>query len=598
MKKSSCLFLLALLSMSFFSCKEADADKGLPVITLSTPVDDDAAVDLDAVSPVAFTWNVNGSVADGYTLLVGNNWALTGARQYVAGAVLNKNVATTELDALLDLWQVAPGAETIVFWQVKPTREGQATPSEVRALKMKKKSAPPAITLSAPADKAAVLLEHSGVRFAWSVGETVVAGGYTLMVSRVRELTGATSYPVGAETSLTATAADLDALLRSWGVPTSEQATVYWAVRSTTADEAVVSETRELRLTRLAASKDQFHLYLLIGQSNMAGSNTIEAEDLVEDPRILSLDKNNAWQVAKAPLYSVIETAGKGQASVGPGLSFAREMIKDCAPDVKIGLIPCAVHGSGIASWAPGMTCYNPISFGDYLPHPYDDAVARARVALQTGVLKGILWHQGEADSNASDAASYNARLTQLIARLRSEFGAPNLPFVAGEIGYFYVNVTFGINDILRNAVGVIPYYDLAPSDGLTSKGDNLHFSAAAQRTFGKRYAAKMRQMPYPAVELTAPANNTDVQATANISFGYTAAAGISGYTLALSLHGDMSSPQTIALTGNPATVNIEAKVIALGAPAHAKTKVYWSVIPTGNANAATRVRTINVTRQ
>lgn len=36
-------------------------------------------------------------------------------------------------------------------------------------------------------------------------------------------------------------------------------------------------------------------LFLLIGQSNMAGRGKVEAADQVPHPRILMLDKTNAW---------------------------------------------------------------------------------------------------------------------------------------------------------------------------------------------------------------------------------------------------------------------------------------------------------------
>ena len=46
----------------------------------------------------------------------------------------------------------------------------------------------------------------------------------------------------------------------------------------------------------------------------------------------------------------------------------------------------------------------------------YDDMLERARVAKQAGVMKGILWHQGESDLKN---VGYGKRLTELIERLR-----------------------------------------------------------------------------------------------------------------------------------------------------------------------------------
>src|SRR5690606_22695803 len=46
--------------------------------------------------------------------------------------------------------------------------------------------------------------------------------------------------------------------------------------------------------------------------------------------------------------------------------------------------------------------------------HPYDDALARARIAARRGEFKAILWHQGESDANAERAPLYGERLVRL----------------------------------------------------------------------------------------------------------------------------------------------------------------------------------------
>ena len=87
--------------------------------------------------------------------------------------------------------------------------------------------------------------------------------------------------------------------------------------------------------------------------------------------------------------------------------------------------------GSAIAFWQPGA--FYPAT----KTHPYDDALARARAAMQTGTLAGIIWHQGESDSNPAGSEAYAQNLTELIARLRQDLQAPNVPFVAGRLPAF-----------------------------------------------------------------------------------------------------------------------------------------------------------------
>ena len=66
--------------------------------------------------------------------------------------------------------------------------------------------------------------------------------------------------------------------------------------------------------------------------------------------------------------------------------------------NVIIGLIPCAVGGSPIEAWQP-TKYYEPTK-----SYPYDDALKRTKTAMQTGTLKGVLWHQGESDSDSGNA--------------------------------------------------------------------------------------------------------------------------------------------------------------------------------------------------
>ena len=68
---------------------------------------------------------------------------------------------------------------------------------------------------------------------------------------------------------------------------------------------------------------------------------------------------------------------------------------------------------------------------------PAVDPLRRCRVALKDGTLKGILWHQGESDSNPETASVYEQKLHALIARFRRELSAPDVPFLAGQMGQF-----------------------------------------------------------------------------------------------------------------------------------------------------------------
>lgn len=233
-----------------------------------------------------------------------------------------------------------------------------------------------------------------------------------------------------------------------------------------------------------------FHLYLLMGQSNMAGRGPItEALQAVGPARVFMLNAAGEWVPARHPVhFDKPKVAG-----VGPGLSFGVAMA-EANPTVKIGLVPCAVGGTAISRWQPGA--YDDIT----KTHPYDDAVLRIQNAMRCGVAKGMLWHQGEADSNPAAAAAYLPKLSALIGRVRLLTGQPELPVVAGELGRFKEN-SFKFNAQLLHLPDVVPRTAVATSENLADQGDQTHFDGPSAAELGRRYAAQMQ-----ALQATAPA--------------------------------------------------------------------------------------------
>src|SRR5690606_22650149 len=131
--------------------------------------------------------------------------------------------------------------------------------------------------------------------------------------------------------------------------------------------------------------------------SNMAGRGKVTGWYAKQQhPRVAMLNQAGEWVMATHPLHFDKPT----MAGVGPGLSFGMAMA-EATPDAIIGLVPCAVGGTPIATWSPGAYDQNTDT------HPYDDAEQRIRQAMETGTVKGIIWHQGEGDSNEKSAQVY-----------------------------------------------------------------------------------------------------------------------------------------------------------------------------------------------
>ena len=266
--------------------------------------------------------------------------------------------------------------------------------------------------------------------------------------------------------------------------PTRQTTSVIWMALAW----ALTMGTPVLAEDAKPPARDKFHLLLLVGQSNMAGRGKVTADDRKPHARVLMLTKDNTWAPAVDPMhFDKPRIVG-----VGLGRTFGIEVAR-AQPGVTIGLIPCAVGGSPIASWEPGG--YH----SSTQTHPYDDAMKRARVALKAGTLKGILWHQGESDASAEKSAVYEKKLHALIARLRQVLNAPDVPFIAGQMGQFptrpWSDGKRRVDQAHRDLPKKVKRTAFVNSNGLTHKGDHVHFDAASYRELGKRYAKAYLQM-------------------------------------------------------------------------------------------------------
>lgn len=240
----------------------------------------------------------------------------------------------------------------------------------------------------------------------------------------------------------------------------------------------------------LPAKKD-FHLFILAGQSNMAGRGKVDDEARTAKPNVYKLNKEGKWEPAIDPLHW-----DKSAAGTGVGKPFG-EMLAAKNPAISVGLIPTACGGSPISVWVPGA------SFAQTKSKPWDDAIERAKRAMQDGTLKGILWHQGESDSNPKGAADYAQRLEDLITRFRTELGAPELPFIIGQLGKFparpWNENTEAVNAAQQAVAKKMKNVRFVPiPETINSIGDNLHFDTPTLRAFAKGYAEAYLEMAKP----------------------------------------------------------------------------------------------------
>lgn len=230
---------------------------------------------------------------------------------------------------------------------------------------------------------------------------------------------------------------------------------------------------------KLIFESDSYDLYLLIGQSNMAGRGFLESEDTTTHPRVYVLNSLDTFVIAKEPLHYDKKNRG-----TGPGLEFGKKMA-EYYPKAKIGLIPAAVGGTKVSYWTK-----------DNDRNLFNIAVQQTKLALKKGKLKGIIWQQGESDSNSRDAPLYKEVLKSILNDLRNELDNTEVPIVVGGVPDFLKSQQYKtINNALQQIE--IELYNVAYSEAskLGHIGDSLHFNSKAQRENGSNMAKKMIEL-------------------------------------------------------------------------------------------------------
>ena len=218
------------------------------------------------------------------------------------------------------------------------------------------------------------------------------------------------------------------------------------------------------------------NIFLLLGQSNMAGRGDLNDVPAIADDRI-EMFRNHEWLKAHEPLHQ----DNKHIAGIGAGMSFAQKLITHDL-NIKIGLLPCAKGWTSISDWMPGTPLYS-------------NALSITKEAMLQGELKGILWHQGENDTfNFPDALAYGDRLTKIILGLRNDLNIQDLPFISGELGYFLSHLkefecVAQVNHHLNDLKNSIKNYGCINAKGLKPKSDKIHFDSKSLRTMGMRFA-------------------------------------------------------------------------------------------------------------
>jgi hypothetical protein len=234
----------------------------------------------------------------------------------------------------------------------------------------------------------------------------------------------------------------------------------------------------------------------------MEGAAMAEARDSVVDARFQVMEVVDCPALGRTmgKWYTAVPPLCRCRTGLSPADYFGRTMVANLPPKVKVGIINVSVAGCKIElfekdnyqSYAVEAPTWMTGIIKEYGGNPYARLVEMAKLAQKDGVIRGILLHQGE--SNTNDTL-WTQKVKIVYDNLMKDLrlNPKKVPLLAGEV----VNADQGgvcasMNAIIATLPRTIPNSYVISSSGCPDGRDNLHFNAEGYRKLGKRYAARM----------------------------------------------------------------------------------------------------------
>jgi hypothetical protein len=258
-------------------------------------------------------------------------------------------------------------------------------------------------------------------------------------------------------------------------------------------------------LTSAFSQDTNFWVFLAFGQSNMEGGGRIEEQDRTVDPRFKVLADfdvpSRSWK--KGEWYDAVPPLTKRTRGFSMVDAFGRMMVSNLPPNIKVGVVKVGAAGTKIEFWdkdgyqnyltnLPASDAYKVNLAKEYDGNPYAYFLDLAKTAQKSGVIKGILLHQGESNFEDQD---WPKKVKTVYDNLMKDLDLKpgSVPLLAGEV----VNADQGgtkanANIIMKQLPETLPNSYVISSAGLPCNADHLHFTGEGYRQFGNRYAERM----------------------------------------------------------------------------------------------------------
>ena len=252
-----------------------------------------------------------------------------------------------------------------------------------------------------------------------------------------------------------------------------------------------------------SAIDPNFHIYICFGQSNMEGNARPENVDLTgvdERFQMMAAIDNPAQGRKQGEWYTAVPPLCRQGTGLTPADYFGRYMVDAMPKNVRIGVINVAVGGAKIelfdndvkdpyiaeqANWFKSFCA-------QYGNDPYSRMIEAAKQAQKSGVIKGILLHQGESNNGQQD---WSEKVKKVYDRILKDLNlkAKDVPLLVGEMltqeqgGVCYLH-----NTIIADINKTIPTAYPVSAKDCPGAPDGLHFTAAGYRHLGYNYAKVM----------------------------------------------------------------------------------------------------------
>ena len=245
------------------------------------------------------------------------------------------------------------------------------------------------------------------------------------------------------------------------------------------------------------------YVFLCLGQSNMEGFPGIAEEDQGPvDPRfqmLAAVDFPKQDRV-KGKWYPAVPPLCRPSAGLGPADYFGRTLVSNLPPQVRVGVVNVSIGGCKIElfekdsfqSYVATAPKWMTNTIATYGGNPYQHLVETAKLAHKDGVIKGILLHQGESNTNDKEWPNKVKGIYENLLR-DLNLKAADVPLLVGELVNADQNgACASMNRIISELPKTIPTAHVVSSAGCEARKDRLHFTLAGYRELGRRYGEKM----------------------------------------------------------------------------------------------------------